>query len=84
MCNVVGGRPSDVQEILNRLPATSGVVVNVGAPGLTEKELEYVRLSYILKNVFLFFFMMYVVDLGWVSMLNINKEKKDMKLLELY
>ena len=36
ICNVGGGRPSDVQEILNRLPATTGVVVNVDAPGLTE------------------------------------------------
>jgi len=38
-----------VQEILNRLPATTGVVVNVGGPGLTEMEvLEYkhMRLSY--------------------------------------
>jgi len=26
-----------VQDILNRLPATTGVVVNLGVPGLTEK-----------------------------------------------
>ena len=29
-----------MQEILNRLPATTGVVVNVGFPGLTEKRAE--------------------------------------------
>jgi len=37
ICRPGGGRPSDRQEILTCLPATTGVVVNEIDPGLTER-----------------------------------------------